>query len=127
MAECRSVHGVSVVGVEIAEDSTVNSTDKEKIYDRCFERIAKAIGVETGLQITAEAQNDDETSAEILTRMVEKFVAGPAITASRLEDAAREFYEEYYGEIAHAAIYKVMADFHRAMVRKADGFSGAQC
>jgi len=46
-----------------------------RITDECFGRIAKAIGIETPLEITAAAENDDETSAEILTRLVGKHVA----------------------------------------------------
>jgi len=41
-------------------------------FSKCFRRIAKAVGVETPLQLTAMAENDDESFAELLAKFVEK-------------------------------------------------------
>jgi len=39
---------------------------------KCFERIAKAVGLTTPLELIAEAENNDENYAEILARHIER-------------------------------------------------------
>lgn len=58
-------------------------------YAKCFERIAKAIGITMPLELTAAAENDEESTAEILTRLVEQF-ASKAKPAAVANDAMRE-------------------------------------
>ena len=40
-------------------------------HEKCFVRIARAVGITTPLELIAMAKNDEETYAEILTRYVE--------------------------------------------------------
>ena len=61
---------------EIAE-ALEKARQSRKRYEACFTRIAEAMGVSGGLEISANAQNDEENSAEILTRMLEHRLSPP--------------------------------------------------
>jgi hypothetical protein len=73
---CPQPYDAKIKGAPVGNDSRcADRTETLERYETCFSRIAQAIGIETPLQITAEAENDEENTAEILTRMVEKFTA----------------------------------------------------
>lgn len=56
---------------EVSEKISRLEQDNKR-FSECFERIARAIGIDTPLILIANAQNDDENYAEILTRIVEE-------------------------------------------------------